>query len=97
MSGRKSEYAFDVGSIRFDGVRFVAYPEDHEPCHVHGFYADTEVIVELRRGVRNEVAKANRRNAVRPGNANRADVRRILLVATAHIDDLMRLWESAHE
>jgi hypothetical protein len=37
-----------VGSIRFNGVRFVAYPEDHEPRHVHGFYAETEVIVEFR-------------------------------------------------
>ena len=48
-----------MGSLRFDGVRFVAYPQDHEPVHVHGFYAEVEVIVELREAAR-EVALAGR-------------------------------------
>jgi hypothetical protein len=39
-----------MGSIRFDGVRFVVYTMDHEPRHVHGFYAEVEVIVDLRTG-----------------------------------------------
>jgi hypothetical protein len=85
-----------VGSIRFDGVRFVAYPEDHEPCHVHGFYAETEVILELRESSGKEVVQANRTNAVRPGNARRGDVKRILQVAAAHFDELLKLWEQAH-
>jgi hypothetical protein len=72
----------------------VAYPEDHEPRHVHGFYAETEVIVELR--ARREVAKADRSNAVRPGNASRSDVKYILRVATEHFDELVQLWEEAH-
>jgi acyl dehydratase len=38
-----------MGSIRFEGVRFAAYSNDHDPMHVHGFYAEVEVIVELRR------------------------------------------------
>lgn len=84
-----------MGSIRLDGVRFVAYPEDHEPCHLHGFYADIEVIVELRRPQR-EVERANRTDAVRPGNASRSDVRHILEVAAAHFDELVELWEDAH-
>jgi hypothetical protein len=85
-----------VGSIRFDGVRFVAYPQDHAPRHVHGFYAETEVIVDLLPGARREVAKANRRDAVRPGRAKRSDVRYILRVAAAHFDELAQLWEEAH-
>ena len=85
-----------MGSIRFDGVRFVAYPEDHEPHHVHGFYAEVEVIVELRNEPRREVAQADRSNAVRPGNASRSDVKHILLVATEHFDRLVQLWEEAH-
>lgn len=85
-----------MGSLRFDGVRFVAYPEDHEPRHVHGFYAETEVIVELRDRPRREVARADRSDAVRPGNARRSDVKRVLLVATAHFDELVQLWEEAH-
>jgi hypothetical protein len=84
-----------VGSIRFDGVRFVAYPEDHKPCHVHGFYGETEVIVDLREKPR-EVARADRTNAVRPGNASRSDVKHILRVAAAHFDELLKLWEEAH-
>jgi hypothetical protein len=85
-----------VGSLRFDGVWFVAYPEDHEPRHVHGFYAETEVIVELRGGAERRVALSDRRDAVRPGNARRSDVKRILLVATEHFDELVQLWEEAH-
>ena len=85
-----------MGSIRFDGVRFVAYLEDHEPCHVHGFYAETEVVVELRDKPQKEVACTNRSNAVRPGNASRSDVKHILQAATEHFDELVQLWREAH-
>ena len=85
-----------MGSIRFDGVRFVAYPEDHEPRHVHGFYAEIEVIVELIETPHREVVRANRSSAVRPGNASRSDVKHILLVAIEHFDELVQLWEEAH-
>jgi hypothetical protein len=37
-----------VVSLRIDGVRFVAYSNDHPPRHVHGFTGDTEAIVDLR-------------------------------------------------
>ena len=82
-----------MGSLRLDGVMFVAYPLDHEPRHVHGFYAETEVIVELRQ---RSIALANRTNAVRPGNSSRSDVRRVLEVAAAHFDELVELWEEPH-
>jgi hypothetical protein len=85
-----------VGSIRFDGIRFVAYLEDHEPCHVHGFYAETEVVMELHDKPQKDVALANRRDAVRPGNASRSDVKRVLKIAVAHFDELVKLWEDAH-
>jgi hypothetical protein len=52
--------------------------EDHEPRHLHGFYAETEAIVELRDRPQNEAALANRRDAVRPGNSSRSDGRYIL-------------------
>jgi len=84
-----------VGSVRFDGVRFVAYPQDHEPVHVHGFYAEVEVIVDLREAAR-EVALAGRTDAIRPGNASRSDVKHILQVAATHFDDLILLWREAH-
>lgn len=84
-----------MGSVRFDGVRFVAYPQDHEPIHVHGFYAETEAILELRERAR-DVVLADRSDAVRPGNAKRADVKRILNVAAVHFDQLIELWREAH-
>jgi len=84
-----------VGSIRFDGVRSVAYPQDHDPVHVHGFYAEIEVIVQLTLGDRT-VNLAERYDAIRPGNAKRADVRHILEVAAAHFEELMELWRKAH-
>ena len=85
-----------MGSLRFDGVRFVAYPQDHDPRHVHGFYAETEVIVELREGPGREVALAARNDAIRPGNARRRDVKHILQVAAEHFDELVELWREAH-
>lgn len=83
-----------MGSIRFDGVRFVAYTMDHEPRHVHGFYAEVEVIVDLRRDGR--VSLADRTDAVRPVNGSKADIRHILTVAAGHFDELVTLWEKHH-
>jgi hypothetical protein len=83
-----------MGSLRFDGVRFTAYTMDHEPRHVHGFYAEIEAIVDLRRD--GTVALANRSDAVRPSNGNKADVRHVLTVAARHFDELVSLWEKHH-
>jgi len=83
-----------MSSIRFDGVRFVAYAMDHDPRHVHGFYADIEVIVDLRADGR--VALANRTHAIRPSNGSKSDVRHVLTVAAIHFDELVVLWEKHH-
>jgi len=83
-----------VASLRVGGVRFVAYPQDHTPCHVHGFSGETEVIVDLR--TNRTVAVAGRPDAVRPGNAKRSSVRHILEVAAQHFDELITLWERMH-
>lgn len=85
-----------MGSLRFDGVLFVAYPQDHEPRHVHGFYAETEAIVELREAPMRGTSLAQRSDAVRPGRAKRTDVKHILEIAAKHFDELVRLWEEAH-
>ncbi|MGO9337672.1 MAG: DUF4160 domain-containing protein [Terracidiphilus sp.] len=83
-----------MSSLRFDGVRFVAYSMDHEPRHVHGFYAEVEVIVDLRPN--GEVTLANRTDAIRPSNASKSDVRHVLTVAAWHFDELVHLWEKNH-
>jgi len=76
-----------VVSLRFAGVRFVAYSNDHPPRHVHGFTGETEAIVELQR----TVALARRGDAVRPANAKRSDVKKILRAAAEHFEELAAL------
>jgi hypothetical protein len=83
-----------MGSIRFDGIRFVVYTMDHEPRHIHGFYAEVEVIVDhLSDG---NVSLANRTDAIRPSNGSKSDVRHVLIVAAEHFDELVSLWEKHH-
>ncbi|MGA9129208.1 MAG: DUF4160 domain-containing protein [Terracidiphilus sp.] len=83
-----------MGSLRFDGIRFTAYTMDHAPRHVHGFYADIEVIVDLR--LDGSVLLARRKDAVRPGNGSVANVRHVLNVAAQHFEKLAALWEKHH-
>ena len=42
------------------------------------------------------VALADRKDAIRPGNAKRADVRKILNAAAKHFDRLVAVWEKIH-
>jgi hypothetical protein len=67
---------------------------DHEPRHIHGFYAEAEVIVDLRR--EGHVALAKRADAIRPGNAGVSVVRHVLETAAANFDRLNALWEKQH-
>jgi hypothetical protein len=67
---------------------------DHEPRHVHGFYADVEVIVDLRAD--GKVSLAARTDAVRPSNGSKSDVRHVMNVAARHFDELVSLWEKHH-
>ena len=83
-----------MGSLRFGGVRFVAYSNDHPPRHIHGFAGDTEVVVDLR--VDGTVGLAKRNDAIRPGNAKRSDVRKILYEAALNFSQLVTLWEVIH-
>ena len=83
-----------MGSKTYDGVRFTVYPLDHPPPHVHGFYAEVEVILELdfeKRSIR----LARRRNRIKPPNAKRADVNYIRNAAWKYRQELFDLWEVA--
>jgi len=80
-----------MSSFRFEGVRFAAYSMDHGPRHVHGFYADVEVIVGLRPD--GKVSLANRTDAIRPSNGSKSDARHVLSVAARHFNELVILWE----
>jgi|SRR5580704_1130931 hypothetical protein len=83
-----------VGSLKFEGVLFVAYSNDHSPRHIHGFAGETEVIVDLRLG--GTVAISNRNDAIRPSDAKRSDVKKILNTAALHFVELTGLWEEIH-
>jgi|HubBroStandDraft_4_1064222.scaffolds.fasta_scaffold352731_2 hypothetical protein len=83
-----------MGSLKFAGVLFIAYSNDHSPRHVHGFAGETEVIVDLR--LDGAVAVARRSDAIRPAHAKRSDVKKILRVAALHFEALAHLWEEIH-
>jgi hypothetical protein len=83
-----------VGSKTFDGVRFVAWTNDHDPPHVHGHYAGMEAIVELMMEER-KVRLSSRDDRVKPRNAKRSDVSYILRTAAKYFDELVHLWETA--
>ncbi|MBV8438079.1 MAG: DUF4160 domain-containing protein [Silvibacterium sp.] len=84
-----------MGSLRFDGILFIVYSNDHQPRHVHGFLGETETIVDLRAD--GHVALAVRKDAIRPANAKRSDIKKILNVAAEHFDQLAALWERVHD
>ena len=83
-----------MGSKTFDGVWFACYTDDHLPPHVHGQYGRAIVIVDLL--TLGRVRRSARKDAVRPANAKRADVRHVLRVAAEHALELMELWEKTH-
>lgn len=83
-----------MASLRFGSVLFVAYPQDHTPRHVHGFLEETEVVVDLRDD--RTVRLADRPDAIRPANAKRSSVRKILNAVADHFDELVALWEKMH-
>lgn len=81
-----------MGSKTFEGVLFTAYPNDHPPVHVHGYYAEASAIVELADGT---VRLAARKKAVKPRNAKQSDVNHILRTALKYADELVELWRTA--
>jgi hypothetical protein len=83
-----------MSSRRFGSAKFIAYPQDHEPRHVHGFTGEIEVVVDLQDD--GTVRLADRADAIRPSHAKRSDVRKVLNVAARHFAELVELWEKMH-
>ena len=83
-----------VPSLRFDGVRFYVYLDDHEPRHVHGRMGGAEVIVDLRS--QGGVAVARRAEDAVWGRTKRSEVKKILKIADRHFEELVGLWEEIH-
>jgi hypothetical protein len=87
-------YTIRVASLKFGAVRFVIYSNDHPPRHVHGFSGETEAVIDLRED--GTIALAKRRDTIRPANAKRSDVKKILRAAEKHFEELAALWENIH-
>jgi hypothetical protein len=83
-----------VGSKTFDGVRFMAYPADHDPPHVHATTAGVILVLVLLAD--GGVGLAERKDAISPGNAPRNVVARIQRVAAENVGELWALWEKVH-
>lgn len=83
-----------MGSMTFDGVRFSVYSNDHAPPHVHGLLGGTRVIIDLLPS--GDVDLAKRQNPIKPCNAKRADVRKVLSSAADNFEALLTLWERTH-
>ncbi len=81
-----------MSSQRIGGVRFRAYPADHEPRHFHAFVGDGRVVIELT--MDGHVAIARRAGAAR--GVKESEVSKVLHLADRHFDELVRLWEKMH-
>ena len=83
-----------MGSLRYRSFRFVAYSNDHLPRHIHAFFEDAEVILDLRDD--QTVAIADRVNAYSPKNLKKMKLKKVLQAAANNFDGLVALWEEIH-
>jgi hypothetical protein len=74
-------------------VLFSVYSHDHWPPHVHAEYAGIEAVIEIADG---EARLSGRKRAVRPANAKRSDLNKILQAAADNADILLAMWEQIH-
>ena len=72
--------------LRVGGLRFVVYPNDHLPAHVHVFGPGWAVVVNLHGPEVREVV----------GPCGRPDARRVLDLAAEHGSALRDAWRRFH-
>ena len=84
-----------MGSLRFDGVRFSIYPNDHPPPHVHGYFAEMSAVIDLLPG--GGVDISSRTNPYWPLNAKKSDLRKVLRIASTHEAALREEWRKMRE
>ena len=79
-----------MSSVWVGRICFRLYPEDHGPPHAHGELAGIVAVVNLR------ADKTVMLREVKPPNAKRSDVKKILNAAGEHFDKLIAAWERMH-
>ncbi len=72
--------------LRVGGLRFVVYPNDHPPAHVHVLGPGWVVVVNLQGPEVREVI----------GPCARHDARRVLDFAVEHREVLLEAWRRFH-
>jgi hypothetical protein len=83
-----------MGSLRFNAILFSIYSHDHLPPHVHAYYGEVTMILDLLPG--GGVELSSRKKCIDPANAKRNDVRRVLKIAHEHEADIRELWKETH-
>lgn len=72
--------------LRVGGLRFVVYPSDHSPAHVHVIGPGWVMVVNLHGPDVREVV----------GRCGKRDARRVLDLAAKHRAALMEAWRRFH-
>jgi hypothetical protein len=75
--------------LRFEGMRMVIYPNDHQPGHVHMIGRGREAVFILNCPDGPVETRENYRFAKR-------ELRHILLVVTENLETLCEAWEEIH-
>jgi hypothetical protein len=76
-------------ALRIDGLRFVIWPNDHAPAHVHVFSAEAEAKIELGEADGYPRLIENRRMA-------RSELAKALKGVFEHRPMLLRKWREIH-
>lgn len=71
--------------LRVEGLRFVVYPNDHPPAHIHVIGPGWVVVVNL--------IGLELREAI---GCNEAETRRVLRLVAAHRAALLEAWRRWH-
>ena len=75
--------------LRFDGLRVVIYPNDHQPAHVHVIGPSCEAVFDLNRPAGPVDLRENY-------GFSRREITHIQSVLTNHLEELCPAWEEIH-
>jgi hypothetical protein len=76
-------------AFRQDGFRFIIYPNDHSPPHVHVFKGGAEVLIFL--GDSNALPSFRENRGMR-----RKDALKAIHICRDRQEELLRSWEQIH-
>lgn len=77
-----------MGTIdRQDGFRFVIYPNDHRPAHVHAYKAEGVAVIEIEA----ETVSVREAHDMKP-----ADVKRAVRIVKRNQERYLAEWEWRH-